>query len=83
MKLSNMTKGELELYSYNDLTKMILEEEEKTLNTPTIFRKICDLLELSEDEYAASEKEVQKLIDKYTEMADKQCGEKEQEVMKV
>lgn len=46
-----MPKEELELYSYIDLTKMILEEEEKTLNTPTIFRKICDLLELSDDEY--------------------------------
>lgn len=51
MKLNNMPKEELELYSYIDLTKMILEEEEKTLNTPTIFRKICDLLELSDDEY--------------------------------
>jgi len=51
MKLNKMPKEELELYSYIDLTKMILEEEEKTLNTPTIFRKICDLLELSDDEY--------------------------------
>jgi len=51
MKLGKMPKEELELYSYNDLTKMILEEEGKTLNTPTIFRKICDLLDLSEDEY--------------------------------
>lgn len=46
-----MSKEELELYSYIDLTRMILEEEKKTLNTPTIFRKICDLLELSDDEY--------------------------------
>ena len=41
MKLNKMPKEELELYSYIDLTKMILEEEEK----------ICDLLELSDDEY--------------------------------
>ncbi|MBP3431858.1 MAG: ribosome recycling factor [Clostridia bacterium] len=39
--------------------------------------------ELSEDEYATCEKEVQKLIDKYTDMADKQAEEKEEEVMKV
>lgn len=39
--------------------------------------------ELSEDEYAVSEKEVQKLIDKYTDLADKECDNKEQEVMKV
>ena len=51
MKLNRMSKEELELYSYIDLTRMILEEEKKTLNTPTIFRKICDLLELSDDEY--------------------------------
>lgn len=51
MKLSKMSKEELELYSYDELTKMILEEEKKPLNTPTIFRKICDLLELSDSEY--------------------------------
>lgn len=39
--------------------------------------------QLSEDELATCEKEVQKLIDKYTEMADTQADEKEQEVMKV
>lgn len=52
MKLSKRPKEELELYSYIDLTKMILEEEKKPLNTPTIFKKICDLLEMSEDDYA-------------------------------
>ena len=39
--------------------------------------------EISEDEYNAAEKEVQKLIDKYTTMADQQAEDKEQEVMKV
>ncbi len=39
--------------------------------------------ELSEDELSASEKEIQKFIDKYTEMADKQSDEKEDEVMKL
>ena len=52
MKLSKMTKEELEQYSYDDLTKMILEEEGKPLNTPTIFRKICDLLELTDEQYS-------------------------------
>ncbi len=51
MKLSKMPKEELELCSYTDLTKMILEEEGKPLNTPTIFRKICDLLGLSDSDY--------------------------------
>ena len=47
-----MPKEELELYSYVDLTKMILEEEGTPLNTPTIFKKICSLLEMSDNEYA-------------------------------
>ena len=44
MALKNLTKEELELYSYIDIAKMILEEEKKPLNTPSIFKKICDLL---------------------------------------
>ncbi len=52
MKLDKMPKEELELYSYVDLTKMILEEEGTPLNTPTIFKKICSLLEMSDNEYA-------------------------------
>lgn len=52
MKLSKMPKEELELYSYIDLTKMILEEEKKPLNTPDLFKKLCKLLDLSEEEYA-------------------------------
>ena len=39
--------------------------------------------EISEDEYASSEKEVQKIIDKYTALADKAAEDKEDEVMKV
>lgn len=39
--------------------------------------------EISEDEYNADEKEVQKLVDKYTTLADEQADSKEDEVMKV
>ncbi len=52
MKLSKMKREDLELYSYIDLSKMILEEEGKPLNTPTIFKKICTLLGMSDEEYA-------------------------------
>ena len=52
MKLSKISKEELEQYSYTDLAAMILKEEKKSLNTPTIFKKICDLLGLSDEEYA-------------------------------
>ena len=60
MKLKNMSQEELQLLSYTDLTYKILREEKKTLNTPTIFRKICDLLGYSDEEYA------EKIGDYYT-----------------
>lgn len=51
MNLENMKKEELELLSYPDLTEMILKQDGGSLNTPTIFRKICDMLEYSDDDY--------------------------------
>ena len=51
MKLKEMTKEELEGLSYTDLTEMILKENKKAMNTPSIFKKICGLLELGEEEY--------------------------------
>lgn len=51
MKLKDMKKEELEVLSYTDLTEMILKENKKAMNTPSIFKKICDLLELSEEDY--------------------------------
>ena len=41
MKLKEMTKEELEGLSYTDLTEMILKENKKAMNTPSIFKKIC------------------------------------------
>ena len=52
MKLKNMKKEDLEILSYTDLTEMILKENKKTMNTASIFKIICDLLELSEEEYS-------------------------------
>lgn len=51
MKLSRMKKEDLELYSYIDLTKMIFAEERKPLNTAAIFKRICELLGMSDDDY--------------------------------
>lgn len=62
MKLSKMKKEDLELYSYIELTKMIFAEEKKPMNTPTIFKRICELLEMSDEEYA------DKIGDFYTSM---------------
>ena len=52
MKLKNMKKEELEIFSYTDLTEMILKENKKSMNTASIFKIICELLELSEEDYA-------------------------------
>ena len=52
MKLKEMSKEELEVLSYTDLTEMILKENKKAMNTPSIFKKICNLLELTEEDYA-------------------------------
>lgn len=64
--------------------------EETKVAMRNVRRDAMDLLkdlkkdgEISEDEFSAGEKEVQKYVDKYTELADKQCADKEEEVMKV
>lgn len=51
MKLKNMKMEDLELMSYTDLTYEILKETKKPLNTPTVFHKICDLLELTDSDF--------------------------------
>ena len=62
MSLKDMTKEELEVLSYTDLTYMLLKENKKTMNTPTLFKKICELLEFTDEEYAA------KIGDYYTSL---------------
>lgn len=62
MSLNNMTKEELEILSYTDLTYMLLKENKKTMTTPAIFKLICDLLEYTDEEYAA------KIGDYYTSL---------------
>lgn len=62
MNLKNMKKEELELLSFTDLTEMILKEAKKSMNTPSIFKKICNLLELSDEDYQS------KIGDYYTSL---------------
>ena len=38
--------------SYTDLTYMLLKENKKSMNTPTIFKEICNLLGYTDSEYA-------------------------------
>lgn len=53
MKLSKMSKEDLELLSYTNIAKLYLEENKKTMNTANLFHQVCSLLELSEQEYQA------------------------------
>ena len=63
MLIKNMAKEDLEILSYADLTELILKEENKPLNTPTIFKKICEILGHTDEEYA------DKIGDYYTSLA--------------
>lgn len=49
--LSDMSKENLELLSYTKIAEMYLKENKKTMNTADLFREVCRLLELSDDEY--------------------------------
>ena len=51
MKLKNISPEELELMSYTDITYMMLKESKKTMNTPTLFKEICNMLDLSESTF--------------------------------
>jgi len=51
MKLNKMPKNELELLSYTEIAKMYLKENKTTKNTANLFKEVCNLLELSENEY--------------------------------
>lgn len=62
MKLKAMKKEELESLSYTDLTELILKENNKSMSTPNIFKYICELLDLSEEEYS------EKIGDFYTSL---------------
>ncbi len=53
MNLKKMKQEDLELLSYTDLTELILLDNKKGMNTAQIFHKICDLLQLSDAEYAS------------------------------
>ena len=51
MKLNNIPKNELELLSYKEIAKMYLQENKITKTTADLFKEICKLLDLSDQEY--------------------------------
>ena len=53
MKLKDLTKAELEAMSYDDIALMILTESGRQMKINELFKEICTLLELSDDEFVA------------------------------
>lgn len=53
MKLKEMSQEEIELLSLTEIAYLILKEEEKNLNTPTLFREVSKLLGYTEEEYTS------------------------------
>ena len=51
MNLNKIPKEELELLSYTEIAKMYLEQNKTTKTTADLFREVCNLLDLSEEEY--------------------------------
>ena len=44
---------DLELMSYTDIAYEIIKEDKKKYNTPKLFKEICNLLNLSDEEFEA------------------------------
>lgn len=51
MKLKSMSHEELEMLSYAEIASLILTENKKKMKIAEVFKKICDLLGLSNSEY--------------------------------
>ncbi len=51
MKLKDITKEELEAMSYDDIAVMILKESNRQMKINELFKEVCNLLGLSEDEF--------------------------------
>ena len=51
MKLNKIPKSKIKLLPYTEIAKMYLKENKKTKNTADLFKRICNLLDLSEEEY--------------------------------
>ena len=61
MSIKKKTIEELELMSYTDIAyEIIKEDKKKKYNTPTLFKEVCKLLKLSDEEFA------EKLADFFT-----------------
>ena len=62
MELKKMSKEEIELMSYTDITYLLLKDNKKAMNTADLFKNICELLEMGEDDFSS------KIGDYYTSL---------------
>ncbi len=51
MKLKDFSKEELEAMSYDDIAFMVLSESKKQMKVNELFKEVCNLLQLTEDEF--------------------------------
>ena len=51
MKLETLSKAELEAMSYDDIAELILKETNRQMKINELFKEVCNLLELSENEF--------------------------------
>lgn len=49
--LSKMSKESLEMLSYAKIAELYLKENKKPMNTADLFKEVCKLLDLSDEEY--------------------------------
>ncbi len=52
MSIRKKNIEDLELMSYTDIAYEIIKEDKKKYNTPNLFKEVCNLLQLSEEEFA-------------------------------
>ena len=51
MKIKDLSKEELEAMGYDDIACLILSENGAKITLPELFKEICHLLDLSDEEY--------------------------------
>ena len=51
MKLKDISQEELDLMSYDELAALILEESRKKMKIFDLFKKVCNILNLSDAEF--------------------------------
>ena len=51
MRLNDLSKEELEAMNYDDIAYIILNEEKTKMKINELFKKVCEALDLNENEY--------------------------------